>query len=42
MPHPITYSPSYTLVVTHECFNLCAYCNFRVAPGQYLTIAGKH
>ncbi|XTZ10398.1 MAG: 7,8-didemethyl-8-hydroxy-5-deazariboflavin synthase subunit CofG [cyanobacterium endosymbiont of Rhopalodia yunnanensis] len=34
MSRTITYSPAYTLVVTHECFNRCAYCNFRVAPGQ--------
>ena len=25
----ITYSPSYTLVPTYECFNVCTYCNFR-------------
>jgi len=25
----ITYSPSYTLVPTYECFNVCSYCNFR-------------
>ncbi|CAK9050418.1 unnamed protein product [Durusdinium trenchii] len=25
----ITYSPSFTLVPTFECFNLCTYCNFR-------------
>lgn len=30
----ITYSPAYTLVPTYECFNRCAYCNFRVDPGQ--------
>ncbi|PSF36614.1 7,8-didemethyl-8-hydroxy-5-deazariboflavin synthase subunit CofG [Aphanothece hegewaldii CCALA 016] len=30
----ITYSPSYTLVPTYECFNRCTYCNFRVAPSQ--------
>ena len=29
----ITYSPAYTVVPTHECFNRCAYCNFRVDPG---------
>jgi 7,8-didemethyl-8-hydroxy-5-deazariboflavin synthase len=29
-----TYSPAYTLVPTYECFNRCAYCNFRVDPGQ--------
>lgn len=39
-PHPstqqsdITYSPTYTLVPTYECFNRCSYCNFRVDPGQ--------
>lgn len=26
----ITYSPSYTIVITYECFNYCTYCNFRV------------
>jgi len=30
----VTYSPSYTLVPTYECFNRCTYCNFRVDPGQ--------
>ncbi len=30
----VTYSPSYTLVPTYECFNRCSYCNFRVDPGQ--------
>ena len=30
----ITYSPAYTLVPTYECFNRCAYCNFRAEPGQ--------
>ncbi len=30
----ITYSPAYTLVPTYECFNRCAYCNFRTDPGQ--------
>lgn len=30
----ITYSPSYTIVPTYECFNRCTYCNFRVDPGQ--------
>ncbi|MEN9243839.1 MAG: 7,8-didemethyl-8-hydroxy-5-deazariboflavin synthase subunit CofG [Gloeomargarita sp. DG02_5_bins_242] len=34
MPTVITYSPAVTLVPTHECFNRCSYCNFRVAPGQ--------
>jgi FO synthase subunit 1 len=29
----ITYSPAYTIVPTYECFNRCAYCNFRVDPG---------
>jgi 7,8-didemethyl-8-hydroxy-5-deazariboflavin synthase CofH subunit len=28
----ITFSPSYTLVPTYECFNECRYCNFRKAP----------
>ncbi|MBE9178489.1 7,8-didemethyl-8-hydroxy-5-deazariboflavin synthase subunit CofG [Oculatella sp. LEGE 06141] len=37
----ITYSPAFTLVPTYECFNRCAYCNFRVEPGQdtWLTLA---
>ncbi|MBD1842426.1 7,8-didemethyl-8-hydroxy-5-deazariboflavin synthase subunit CofG [Cyanobacteria bacterium FACHB-63] len=30
----ITYSPAYTIVPTYECFNRCAYCNFRTEPGQ--------
>ncbi|MBF2098311.1 MAG: 7,8-didemethyl-8-hydroxy-5-deazariboflavin synthase subunit CofG [Gloeomargaritaceae cyanobacterium C42_A2020_066] len=30
----VTYSPSYTLVATHACFNRCTYCNFRVDLGQ--------
>ncbi len=30
----VTYSPAYTLVPTYECFNLCAYCNFRADPGK--------
>lgn len=36
----ITYSPSYTLVPTYECFNNCTYCNFRKNPGesQWLTL----
>ncbi|MEO1389489.1 MAG: 7,8-didemethyl-8-hydroxy-5-deazariboflavin synthase subunit CofG [Cyanobacteria bacterium J06634_6] len=34
MENVITYSPAYTLVPTFECFNRCAYCNFRVDPGQ--------
>jgi hypothetical protein len=25
----ITYSSSYTIVPTYECFNVCTYCNFR-------------
>jgi FO synthase subunit 1 len=37
----ITYSPALTLVPTYECFNRCAYCNFRVEPGSdsWLSIA---
>ncbi|NEQ49284.1 MAG: 7,8-didemethyl-8-hydroxy-5-deazariboflavin synthase subunit CofG [Leptolyngbya sp. SIO3F4] len=37
----ITYSPSYTLVPTYECFNHCSYCNFRVEPGtdSWLTLS---
>lgn len=36
----VTYSPAYTLVPTYECFNRCAYCNFRRDPGKdaWLTI----
>jgi 7,8-didemethyl-8-hydroxy-5-deazariboflavin synthase len=30
MRQKITYSPSYTIVPTYECFNRCSYCNFRV------------
>lgn len=30
----VTYSPAYTLVPTYECFNRCAYCNFRREPGK--------
>ena len=30
----ITYSSAFTLVPTYECFNHCAYCNFRVAPNN--------
>ncbi|MBD2580598.1 7,8-didemethyl-8-hydroxy-5-deazariboflavin synthase subunit CofG [Oscillatoria sp. FACHB-1406] len=33
MKRSITYSPAYTLVPTYECFNRCAYCNFRQEPG---------
>ena len=25
----ITYSSSYTIVPTYECYNSCSYCNFR-------------
>jgi FO synthase subunit 1 len=28
----VTWSPSVTLVPTHECFNACDYCGFRTAP----------
>ncbi|HEY9828080.1 MAG TPA: 7,8-didemethyl-8-hydroxy-5-deazariboflavin synthase subunit CofG [Stenomitos sp.] len=36
-----TYSPAFTLVPTYECFNRCAYCNFRTDPAQspWLTLA---
>lgn len=34
----VTYSPAYTVVPTYECFNRCAYCNFRTDPGQSLWI----
>ncbi len=30
----VTYSPAYTIVPTHECFNRCTYCNFRADPGK--------
>jgi hypothetical protein len=29
----ITYSRSYTIVPTYECFNKCTYCNFRKDVG---------
>ena len=29
MTKTVTYSPSFTLVPTYECFNRCGYCNFR-------------
>lgn len=37
----VTYSPAYTLVPTYECFNRCAYCNFRADPGKspWLTLS---
>ncbi|MGH2413706.1 MAG: 7,8-didemethyl-8-hydroxy-5-deazariboflavin synthase subunit CofG [Microcystaceae cyanobacterium] len=37
----ITYSPAYTIVPTYECFNRCAYCNFRTEPGksEWITIS---
>lgn len=36
----ITYSPAFTVVPTYECFNFCAYCNFRVSPqsDRWLTV----
>jgi hypothetical protein len=30
----VTYSPSYTVVPTFECFNSCAYCNFKAKRGS--------
>jgi hypothetical protein len=30
----ITYSRSYTIVPTYECFNKCTYCNFRKDVGR--------
>jgi FO synthase subunit 1 len=37
----ITYSSAYTIVPTYECFNRCAYCNFRTEPGKspWMTIS---
>jgi len=36
----ITYSPSFTLVPTQECFNRCTYCNFRRDRGAaWLSVA---
>lgn len=37
----VTYSPAYTIVPTYECFNRCAYCNFRVDLDQspWLTLS---
>jgi len=37
----VTYSPAYTIVPTYECFNRCAYCNFRADPGKspWLTLS---
>lgn len=28
----VTFSPSWTLVPTFECFNACTYCSFKTAP----------
>lgn len=41
MSSVVTYSPAYTVVPTYECFNRCAYCNFRVDPGKspWLTLS---
>lgn len=40
----ITYSPTYTLVPTYECFNRCSYCNFRIDLGKssWLTLEKAH
>jgi len=36
----VTYSPSFTLVPTYECFNRCTYCNFRQDRGAaWLSVA---
>ncbi|MEI2580980.1 7,8-didemethyl-8-hydroxy-5-deazariboflavin synthase subunit CofG [Scytonema sp. PRP1] len=37
----VSYSPAYTIVPTYECFNRCAYCNFRTDPGKssWMTIS---
>lgn len=32
MSSVITFSPTYTIVPTYECFNRCSYCNFRLDP----------
>jgi FO synthase subunit 1 len=41
MSRVVTYSPAYTIVPTYECFNRCAYCNFRADPGKspWLTLS---
>jgi 7,8-didemethyl-8-hydroxy-5-deazariboflavin synthase len=31
-PRVIRWSPSVTLVPTHQCFNACGYCSFRLPP----------
>jgi len=33
-PTNVTYSNSYTIVPTFECFNICSYCNFRTNIGE--------
>ena len=37
----ITWSPSVTLVPTHQCFNACGYCNFRQPLGSSAAPAGS-
>lgn len=36
----VTYSSSYTIVPTFECFNICSYCNFRqnIGKGGWLSL----
>lgn len=39
MPEPagtttVTFSPSYTIVPTFECFNSCGYCSFKARRGE--------
>ncbi len=36
----VTYSPAFTVVPTHECFNRCDYCNFRIEPGEGWNLQG--
>ena len=38
----ITFSPAFTIVPTHECFNRCSYCNFRLDPGKGELLTRSH
>lgn len=40
MNKTVTYSPTYTLVPTYQCFNRCSYCNFRtdIDQSEWLTV----